>query len=248
MNEVSEYFTHCIARAHLHGEGKSVREIWERIARGDMLEDEVLIWAKKIADWIVMDPPMEEIAVDGEATKERASRRVAAIHVGLTISGASEPKLDTLEDEHFLFLCATGERRLRGAAEAIWKKIQNGTATQLLRERWLDHISDGVVNVINKNLEPKPKQQYLQNSLGLGGKLHEHNHLNLIEVLYRVRALFPISAYSNDPRKYVDDFIRRLRKFGIIKKDDQNIARHLREMMRKQPPFEPKETPDTAHG
>jgi hypothetical protein len=234
MSEKYDDLSDRIARAHLHGEGSGVREIWDLIAKGEMQDCDIVTWAKIVANWIAQDPPNNLL---GEADlKTKASRRLAAMHVGMTVTGAAEPQKDTLEDEHYLFLCASGKHGLRGAAEAIWKKINVGTATQGLREMWLDHIAGGVVTVIKEDPPSNKRTAMLTRTLGLNGKQREHKVLNLVETLYWIRSNFPKSAYVENPKSYVADFVKRLRVLGIIQNDGVDIERHIREMIRKRPP------------
>lgn len=236
MSISSEDMKTRIARAHLFGEGHGVREIWQSIQAGEMSNRKIVEWAKIVAEWITVDARIAQ--KDGESVQEIRSSRVEAIHVGLTVTGAAEPGKDTLEDEYLLFLCATGKHGLRSASEVIWGKIANGTATQGLRELWLDHIARGVISVINdSNVDAKNRPGELQKALALTRKRHELEYLQLVEVLYRIRSKFPKSAYVEDPKKYVSDFVRRLEELKIIENDGSDIARHIREMMRKMPPM-----------
>lgn len=239
-----------LAAAHIHGDGKGAYEVWEKIASGQLPPEATQAWAKLTADWIVStgrtgtrDQKWQEV------DRHRAAMggdRAERVHVGLAISGFTESRLDTLEDEHLLFQCATGRLKLRAASEQIWQLIAQGKATQGLREQWLDHISKKISDFISlrnsKEFNANRAPEKLLDALSLSRKKRHQWSVNQVEILYvSIISKFPKSFYSADPRKYVSEVLGKLAAIGALNQDDacdKTLKRQLRDMMTKHPPPE----------
>lgn len=239
-----------LAAAHIRGHGERVYEIWEKISAGELPPEAIQAWAKMVADWIVstgkkstQDQEWQEVDLHRAAM---GGHRAERVHVGLAISGFAESDLDTLEDEHLLFKCATGRLKLRAASEQIWRLIAQGKATQGLREQWLDHVSHELSRFIDardgKEFFSNRAGEKLLGHLSLSGKKRDDWTTNKIEILYlSVVSLFPKAFYAEDSRKYISEVLHKLAAIGAIDKADaydEGLRRQLRSVVEKCPPPE----------
>jgi hypothetical protein len=239
-----------LAAAHIRGDGKSVYEVWDKIASGQLSPEATQAWAKLAADWIVSTGKtgtrdQEWREVDGHRAA-MGGHRAERVHVGLAISGFAESELDTLEDEYLLFQCATGRLKLRAASEQIWQLIAQGKATQGLREQWLDHISKQILDFIirrnKREFYANRAPEKLPEALSLSRKKRHKWSVDQVEILYvSIISKFPQAFYSEDPRKYVSLVLEKLSAIGAINQADacdETLKRQLRELMLRHPPPE----------
>ena len=220
-------FREALRKAHVEGDGEAVTDIWRKVADDEMSDEETLAWTKTVADWITKtgDPspsraPEGKPVPQGSLENARVSR-VARIHAALAVTGWAEPSLDSLADEqHILSLAKKG---LRPAATLIYALIAEGKASQITREDWLDHISDGI-NEVNQSENKARRGDQMIYKLGLSGR--ERADKDLIVIAIRVMLSFPKKMYLMEyqeqqisgipPHKYVSELIGRLKKMGLV--------------------------------
>lgn len=216
-------FKAALHKAHYHGNGEAVADIWREIADGKMSDADTLAWAKEVAGWITSaDDPSRTRTPSGEPITQAfrpkgnaPMSRVARIHAALAVTGWAEPALDNLTDEfHILQLAMEG---LRPASTIIWWMIAEGSASQGTREEWLDHVAKGV-NEVNQSGTKDRRGDKMIAKLGLSAQALAEDK-TLILIACRAMFKFPKRMYSVEPHKYVSELIRRLQIMGLVGKD-----------------------------